>query len=59
MIIIVDQTDGNTESSQSEDVIGQVKPHQKKKPTVKGFELFESLGLVMGVSIMTCSQYTV
>lgn len=45
----MDHTDGNTESSQSEDVIGQVKPQKKHKPAVKGFELFESLGLVMGV----------
>ena len=47
----MDQVDGNTEGSQSEGVTGQVKPHQKKsKPTVKGFDMFESLGLVMGVN---------
>ena len=51
MIIIVDEVDGNTEVSQSEEIISQVK-QKKSKPAVKGFELFESLGLVMGVSIM-------
>ena len=51
--LTVDQIGGNTESSQSEGVTGQIKPHEKKsKPTVKGFELFESLGLVMGVNTM-------
>jgi len=44
----VDQVDGNTEFTQSEEFM---KSHQKKsKPAVRGFELFESLGLIMGVS---------
>ena len=44
MIIIVDKVDGNTE-------VSELKPY-KSKPAVKGFELFESLGLVMGVSML-------
>ena len=51
VIITVDQVDGNTEVSQSEEIVSEVKSHQRKnKPAVKGFELFESLGLVMGVN---------
>ena len=48
VIIIVYQTDGNTELLEG----SQVKSQQKqRKPSVKGFELFESLGIVMGVNI--------
>ena len=51
VIIIVDQTDGNTKLSEE----GQVKSQRKQqKPAVKGFELFESLGIVMGVNILWC-----
>lgn len=51
--LIVDQIDGGTEFSQSEEVTSQVKSIQKRnKPVVKGFELFESLGLVMGVNAL-------
>lgn len=50
VISTVDQVDSVTQFSQSEELIGQVKPHQKKcKPTVRGFDLFESSGLIMGV----------
>jgi len=48
VIIIVDPTDGNTELLEESQVKSQRK---QRKPSVKGFELFESLGIVMGVNI--------
>jgi len=43
---IADEIDG---VEQSEVVTNKLKHHKKRKPVVRGFDLFESSGLIMGV----------
>ena len=46
IVVTVDEIDGVEES---EEVTSKLKHHKKRKPAVKGFDLFESSGLIMGV----------